>query len=302
MSMQHSPKGSEKKSHIESLTSSVLAQSSSTPDLTVATGSYVTTRAPKRKQTDDCDYFMSKMETVFAAFTAESNKKYQALLESVNVIREQNNQISTSIAFISAKYDEMQTKFDKLENDRKFDRSIIQALEQKIEQLEKNSRICCVELRNIPVKKDEKTDDLINVTKTLGDSLKVPISHSDIKNIYRGYSKPDTNKPIIIEFGSTIIKEKLIASYKAFQKEKEKDEKFSLAHMKIEGPPAKVYLSDYLTPKMKKLHFMARDYATSNGYRYCWATTGAIYLRKQEGLQAIRLKNEEDLKNLHHPN
>lgn len=58
---------------------------------------------------------------------------------------------------------------------------------------------------------------------------------SDIKYIYEGYAKDVTKKPIVLDIGSVIIKNKIISSYKSFIKDNN-DHKLNTAHLQIDGP------------------------------------------------------------------
>lgn len=78
-----------------------------------------------------------------------------------------------------------------------------------------------------------------------------------------------------------MLKNKLISSYKSFHKEKNSN-KLNTIDLKIDGPARKIYISDYLTTKIKRLLFIARDFASMNGYKFCWPTTNAIYLKKRK--------------------
>lgn len=278
-------------------TKNILPQSSSTPDLTGNQSDYVTQRPLKRKQGDDLDFFMKRMEDMFNGWAAENDKKNQSLFETVKTIKEQNEEIVASINFISAKYDELLTKIETLEKDKKTDRLHIQALEQKIDNLEKLGRSTCLEIRNIPCRESEKSEDLCAVLKNLGGFLDIPLTSSDIKNIYRGPSKVHSKKPIIVDFVTMATKDKVLTSYKTFNR-KNRNNNIYLSHLGIEGSSSKVFISEYLTPRMKNLYYNARMYASANNYDFCWASAGAVYLRKKEGDPVIRLKNEEDLKKL----
>lgn len=267
----------------------------SSSSLDLSTGSsYVTHRTQKRNQGDDFESFMKKMETLFTSWTTKQDLKNETILESVNVIREQNIKITQSIEFVSAQYEEMRTKIEQLEKEKSADKVHIQNLEQKIEHLERNMNCTSLEIRNVPIKKGEKKDDLFSMVTNLCDSLNVPLDGFEIRNVYRGFSKSQNQKPIVVDFLSARIKENILVAVKQFTQQN--GSKLSTSNLKLEGQLSTIYVSDYLTPKMKRLHFLVRDFSSTHCYKYCWATPGAIYLRKKEGDPAIRIKSEEDLK------
>lgn len=80
--------------------------------------------------------------------------------------------------------------------------------------------------------------------------------------------------------------------YKKFNKE---GSRLSTEHLSISGPAKPVFVSENLSPKLKRLFYLARDFASSNEYRYCWVKNGKIFLREKDGAQHLMIKNESDL-------
>lgn len=170
-------------------------------------------------------------------------------------------------------------------------------LEKKIDFLEIKSHNSSIEIRNVPMANGETTSDMCNIALNLGKTLQVPLGVSEIKNIHRGQSKSDKNRPIIVELSSVLLKEQIISSVKTFNTLNSAS-KLNSSHLNTGGPTYQIYVSSYLTPRIKKLHFLAREYCTLNNIKYCWATPTTVYLRKTEGAPSIKLKNEQDLQNL----
>ncbi|XP_046976384.1 uncharacterized protein LOC124542485 [Vanessa cardui] len=234
---------------------------------------------------------------MFSTWTATQDAKYESLLSTINMIKDQNSQISTSIEFMSQKYDELKIKYDSLLQEKLEVKAQIRNLEEKVELLERRSRATCVEIRNIPNSKTEKAQELHDIVKSLGNVLKIDIDPQEIRNIHRGYSKNETSKPVIVEFSTVSTKDKILRSIKQLTKDNN-GVRLNTMHLGLDGPQTTIYVSDFLTPSMKRLHFMARDFAAKNNYKFCWATPGSIFLRKKENEPSIRLKNELDLKRL----
>lgn len=76
-----------------------MSHSCSSPDLYDAPN--VTRRSQKRKQGDDLDYFMDKMESMFNMRTKKQDAKNDDVLRTVSTIKEQNKSTCTSLDFIS---------------------------------------------------------------------------------------------------------------------------------------------------------------------------------------------------------
>ncbi|XP_045766805.1 uncharacterized protein LOC123868359 [Maniola jurtina] len=281
--------------------SRILQHSDSEPALNSPTDKNVAA-CLKRKFEGKDDYesrsLLAEIRMMFLSFTMEQDKKLDKIQESINEIRTQNAEIYKSIEFLSQEHDEFKNRLDKFEAERKEHLSYISTLENKIENLERKSINTCVEIRNISkLKQNETKNDLQDIISRLGSKLSLNIQPSDIKDIYRSYAKSETHKPIIVEFTSALMKENLISNFKKFNKINAGG-RFSTTIINIAGPARPIYLSELLTRKSKRIFFLARDFAKTHEYSFCWTARGHIYLRKQEGAPQMRVDTEEDLAKL----
>lgn len=239
--------------------------------------------------------FMCEMKTMFLEFKEQQNKKFEKICEAVEEIKLQNLNIQSTVTFLSQDYDILKKQIDQLEaqleTERKNNLLYSQTLEDKLEKLERGARATCVEIRNVPVNKSESKDCLLNTVGRIGSLINVPIQVHQVKDIYRIGSKNADNKTIIVDFTTNLLKEKVIQMYRKYNKE---HSKLSTEHLKIGGPAKPVFVSENLTPKMKRLFFLARDFANNNEYRYCWIKNGKIYLREKEGATHLHIKDESD--------
>ncbi|KAI5638597.1 hypothetical protein NE865_08789 [Phthorimaea operculella] len=256
-------------------------------------------RKERSNPTDGFDFqqFTDHLDDLFKVWADKHERNHISILNMIKEIKEQNEGIKKSIEFVTARYDDMELQIKSLEQRSKEDQSRLAILEQKIESLQQAARVSTFEIRNIPVKKEETKEDLCTLATKLGKVLDVSVNATDIKNIHRGYAKPDAVKPIIVEVQSAMLKEKVLASAKSYHR-KNRNNQLTTRQMNLEGPPTPVYVSEHLSPTMRRLFSLARDFRSTNGYKYCWATPGAIYLRKKEGDPATRLRSEQDLKKL----
>ncbi|CAG9116434.1 unnamed protein product [Plutella xylostella] len=249
----------------------------------------------KRKHDDDQTSLLTEMKNMFTQWQKIQDKKFESLLSTVKDIKEQNVSIQASVEFISKQYDDLLERMNHLELERKANMSHIQSLEDKIDYLERALRSSSIEIRNASLDKQESKIDLINTVRKIGETINVPIQPSDLRDVFKMSTKSDS-KPIIAEFTSVLTKEKFLQSYKSFNKERKDKLNTSCVHPAM--PPKPVFISESLTPKLKKLHFLARDYAKTNAYDYCWINNGKIFLRKKEGTPYIRITTEQDLSKL----
>lgn len=249
----------------------------------------------KRKRDFDSAEFMDEIRNLFDEFVKKQNNKMSKLQSTVDEIRTQNNTITASIQLLSDKYDDIQKELEKIKTERKEHLACIKTLENKVENMEKNSCAAKIEIRNIPTSQRETKSDLCELTKKLGSVLDLKIDTNDIKDVYRGFAKPDTPKPILIEFTSVLLKDKILNSLKSFNK---KDRKLNTSLLQIEGPPKPIYISEALTSKGKRLYYLAREFAKTYNFSFCWSSYGKIYLRKKEGTQHVRIDEEADFAKL----
>lgn len=134
---------------------------------------------------------IQNQEQKFYNLTKEiSNFKLQNLK-----IQRTNTDIHNWVEFSTSMYEEMRTKIDTREKHRKDDLEYISAQEQKVIVL----RNSILELRNIPAQDRKTTNDLISTMCSVGSTIGVKISYTELRDTYRIPSKPGTHK---IDFAS----------------------------------------------------------------------------------------------------
>lgn len=248
---------------------------------------YVSERYKPKKEFD--------IETEFATFREE----IKALITSHMDIKNSNNNIEAGISALSVQNEELKKKIEQLEQQAIKDKDYITVLEDKVEDLQRGSRKANLELKNVPRLPSESKEDLINMATSLSKSINCNLEARDIKDIYRVRNKTSDvkNCPIVVELVSTIMKSELLRSAKSFNiRHKEKLCAKHLGFKKEEYTP--VYVSEQLTPKGARLHFLARDLAKSKEYKFCWTAYGKVYVRKSESSPIIPIKTEAQVHNL----
>lgn len=170
-------------------------------------------------QDDKLNIILTEMKLMFSNFT-ERQERQDAKIEKIyEEIKKHNSEIQASLEFMSHKYDSLVVQIEKLESERKANKSYIELLENKLEKLEKKSRSACLEIRNIPGTNPETKQTLLNKMISLGEALSVNIQLMEINDIFRVKSKePISNRTIIVELTSVLLKEKLIQNYRKLNK------------------------------------------------------------------------------------
>lgn len=221
----------------------------------------------------------------------EQDKRSDQICSAVELIR-------SSFDFLAEKHDALQNKVEQLEVGRKADAQHIKSLEDRLDGIERNSRSTCLEIRNVPAPTSESKTALLETFVNTSKVLNVPILHGEVKDIFRMNNKDPAKRTIIVDLTSVLLKEKLVSMYRKFNKG---SSKLTTEHLHISGPSRQIFISENLTPKMKRLFYLAREFAKGNDYLFCWVSHGKIFLRRRENGPLFRVLNEHDLDNIKEP-
>ncbi|KAJ8737963.1 hypothetical protein PYW08_000558 [Mythimna loreyi] len=235
------------------------------------------------------------MSSLMAPQQEEIKRIYQTLME----IKTTNSNIESSMAFLAAQNIELKSKIERLEEQSKNDRNCIAILEDKLEDLQRGSRKANFEIKNVPKIAKESKDDLIKMTLCLSNEVGCIITKPDISDIYRvkNIRTSIKNSPIVVELKSTILKSDFLKSAKSFNRKQ--NGKLCAKHLGFktdENTP--IYISEQLTARGARLHFLARDLVKSKGYKYCWTAYGKVYVRKNDDSPTIAINCESQVQNL----
>lgn len=250
----------------------------------------------KRKGEGELHAFRTEVDSMFKELMREQQNFFSNLNAKMEEIKTQNQSLQQAVEFNSAMYDNFLKRMEILEQEKKEDRKQILVLEGKVEQLERQLRTSSLEIRNIPRKLNETKQDLVETVMQLGKVIDVSIQPTEIKDVFRINSKTE-HKTILADFTSVLTKEKIIQSVKLFNKTN-KVAKLNTQQLHIDGPKLPIFVSENLTPKTKRLFFLARDYATHQGFKYCWSSVGKVFLRKEDGSPIICISSEADIASL----
>lgn len=212
-------------------------------------------------------------------------------------ISETNTEIEKSLEFLHSNFSSLQEKVQILENERKDNLLRITTLESKIEDMERSMISGTVEIRSVPLKdnkidKAQLTDIVLNTCK----AINVDIQKNDINDVFVLKSKAEC-KTIITEFKSKNTKHEIINKAKTYNKNNPNN-KLNTTTIGLDNHSKPIYVSEALTPKGRRLFFLARDTAKIAHFKYCWTKNGRIYMRKTDETQYIEVKDEVQLNNL----
>ena len=205
----------------------------------------------------------------------------------------QNTEIKEKLTTMTKQYDDIVIRTEKLEAERRSDFNYIIQLEDRIDNLERMSCLSKMEIRNIPKIPGESKEYLHKIVSETATVLGVSIQRHEIKDLFR-LNRKEGVSPIIVDFTNMHIKGDFIKNARNFNKNN-KEDKLNTSHIKLEGPPKPIFLSECLTPKAQHLFYLARKFAKENSYMFCWTSLGKVFLRKSEGEKQISIKNETDI-------
>jgi hypothetical protein len=158
--------------------------------------------------------------------------------------------------------------------------------------MEQYSRRECLEIKGIPVTKDENTDELVTkVCELMGLSIKeedISVSHRlPISNKYKGKR---TESTIIVKFVRRNTRERYYRARNVLKDITTRNLGFS-SHNKI-------YINESLTEKNKALFGECMKVKRDLQYSFIWSSNGRIYLRKDQASPATIIRNKEDITKL----
>lgn len=246
--------------------------------------------------------FKQEMITAFNLMMQKQENEFKNFKPILEDIKKTNEKIENTVSFLAEQNEEIRKRIERLEGENKKDKEYIAILEDKLEDVKRENQKGNFELKNVPkVQPKETKEDLIKMVLCLSKSIDHPICEKEISDIYRIRAKKEAtkNSPIIVETNSSLLKTTVIQKCKAYNiKNKDKLRAKHLGFKTNEDTP--IFISEHLTPKGARLHFLARDLAKVKSYQFCWTSFGRIYVRKTTESPIILITNEAQINYLMH--
>lgn len=235
-----------------------LAESCSNPDLSTNTANIMesnnTALFRKRKHSDDnLSSQMASLMAMFKDFKTEQAANFNKMDENIVSLKQQSNKIETMLTNVTEKYTQLETRVEALEVNEAAASSSISNLSGQVENLQRKLLETTVEIRNIPTDSNEQAADHL---KKIHQALSLDFESHFVRSIYRARGKPNTPRPIVVEFSSVSQKIALLRALRSYNKENITDS----FNTSLIGLPTKstIYIGERLTPNCKKLHYLAR--------------------------------------------
>lgn len=219
------------------------------------------------------------------------------VVEEFKELKREMCELKASCEYAAAKLDDYDTKFSTV--DRKIGeimnlqdevistQNAMAGMKAEVEAMEQWTRLSNVEIRGVPVSKDE---NLFAVVEKIGTATGYPILRNQLNYISRvpTYSK---EKNIVMSFINRYVKEEFIAAARAYKDLKGSDIGFG-------NKTQRIFVNDHLTPASKNLLSKVKLKASDLGYRYKWVKYGKIHIRKNDTSPVIIISKISDLNKL----
>jgi hypothetical protein len=135
----------------------------------------------------------------------------------------------------------------------------------------------------------EKGASLFDNFRKIAEKLDIDTTNSDINDIYT--IRRRSGEKLVVKFTCAQAKIEFMSKMNTQRRAaKNNDAQFSLAN---------VFINDHLSPYYENLWFKCRDLKKKSTLAHAWTKMGKLYLRKEEGGAAIRIRNIDDLSQIY---
>jgi hypothetical protein len=278
-------------------------RSLSQPNLSSSETNNVTNR--KRKPNPEMQDLLTLKQEIgemLGGIKLTQETQTKKLQESIDELHAQNKEIiktNSSIEKIlmhtTTLYNDLKLKVDHLESGHDEALLKISALEEQVEDMQRNQRVTTLEIRNVPEIENENLEEVVNKIHTF---LEVPVSTGCIKQIRR--IKTSKNKVIIVEYPNIKTSTLVLKTLKEYNNS-HKDDKFNSKCLNLPGETTSIFIAESLTPAARKLHFLARGLRKDHGYQHCWTSMGRVFVKYADGTPAIQIKSIQQVETLKEP-
>lgn len=188
--------------------------------------------------------------------------------------------------------EEMKNTIDFLKRENLKKDKIIAEMQDEMHEAQQYNRKSFFEIHNLPWLNGEEKDTRIlekSVVK-IAELSGVQLEADEIEAYHR---IPTRNKskvsPVIVQLASRKKREAIMAG-----KPKEMCQDDILSN----GSTYRVYVNESLTKYHKELFYDAKKIAYELDYDYTWCKDGKIFMRMEDGMRSVRIRNYADLENL----
>lgn len=247
--------------------------------------------------------------TDFQALVMELQSFKEEIREELRANRTQMARINDTLASISVRVSQCETRLDKFDERVKdlerradsasSDASIADSITQLKSQLNERDQdllLNDVEISCIP---EQGGQNLAHIVTTLASKLGVALSSQDIvsaarvgplRDVPAGASSETRPRPIVVRMARRAVRDELLQAARVRRGA-------TTEGVVVPGPPRRFYINERLTSANRQLFRRAREIGNHLKWRFIWSKDGRIYARQHQGKDSARhrIRTEDDL-------
>lgn len=217
------------------------------------------------------------------------------LVEDVRTIKDEMQDLKSSFEFMGTRLDNFSVKLTEVENKV----SMLEDVQEIIGNLEKDvlslkaqlsvsdqrSRLNNVEIKGVPLKKDE---NLFSIIDAISKKINYTVPKAQINYLYRVPLHGSKDKALVVSFTNRYTKEEFMAAARA-------SKGLAAPDIGFRDSVRRIYINDHLNAEYKTLLNKAKLLAKEKGYNYIWVKFGKIHVRKNDTSPVFTVSQESDL-------
>ncbi|XP_026744662.1 putative leucine-rich repeat-containing protein DDB_G0290503 [Trichoplusia ni] len=216
-------------------------------------------------------------------------------------IKEEIEGIRESMFFMNAKFEDLKKGHEssketvkKLEQENQELKTTVVELNERLNNLEQQSRSNNLEVQCVP---ENKNENVYSIIAQLARVVNCDISEKDVVHctrIAKTNSSSTRPRSIIVQLSTIRKRDELLAATIKYNKTNPQD-KLNCSHLGYAGPITPVYVAEHLSPTNRALHAATRIKAKEKNYKYIWVRNGRIFVRKTDGEEVLQIKTKNGL-------
>ncbi|XP_044166316.1 uncharacterized protein LOC122950324 [Acropora millepora] len=233
-----------------------------------------------------------KLQAIFEdTLNSILDNKFKEIHLSMSKLTESIEEVKKSASFISSQYDSLLQENKSLKVEVRKTTNELNHLKEEFNNLEQYSRRDCLEIRGVPVQRDEDTNALV---VDIGRRMGVEVKEDDISTSHRlpimnRGRETSSRTPIIVKFVCRDVRDKFFKAKKQLFGVSSRDLGFSRV------AEQKIFIAESLTQRNKKLFADCLKAKYDLNFKYIWTSSGKILLRKNDNSPARLISCDRDL-------
>lgn len=219
------------------------------------------------------------------------NAKLDNVSSAMSTIREQMDTVVARMACTEERVTELEERYLQETTALKYH---IQKLEGQLSTQAQTYLRNEVEFIGVP---EYPNENLTHIALVAANKIGVDLGENDIDWVLRaGVSRKPTSSDSTTNFARPVVMRLLRrAKRDEFIKCVKTRKSITTKDLGIDNQAKRVFFNERLTRDNRELFRECRNRAAAAGYKFCWTSSGTIFLRKCEGCPAIRIRSVAEL-------